>query len=305
MKVMKFSVSPVVQVAVECKNAADLPKLVEGLKRLSKSDPCVKIITGDNGEIIVAGAGELHLEICLNDLENDHAGVPLRKSDPVVGYRETVTAESSMIALSKSQNKHNRLYVKAEPLGDELTADIEAGRVAPRDDPKIRARYLADTYGWDVTDARKIWTFGPDTTGPNVFLDGSKGVQYMNEIKDSCVAAFQWATKEGAMTEEPMRGIRYNILDCTVGLSAFSSCSSLTPSSTPTLSTEVVVRSSPLPAEYATPLSSSPRPLSRSPCSSSRSLAPIPPRAVSTRASTSGEDTCSRPNSVSVPPCTP
>jgi hypothetical protein len=195
--------------------------LVEGLKRLSKSDPCVKTMVGDNGEIIVAGAGELHLEICLNDLENDHAGVPLRKSDPVVGYRETVTAESSMIALSKSQNKHNRLYVKAEPLDEELTKDIEEGRVAPRDDPKIRARYLADTYGWDVTDARKIWCFGPDTTGPNVFLDGSKGVQYMNEIKDSCVAAFQWATKEGAVAEEPMRGIRFNILDCTVCLLSF------------------------------------------------------------------------------------
>lgn len=37
IKVMKFSVSPVVRVAVECKNPADLPKLVEGLKRLSKS----------------------------------------------------------------------------------------------------------------------------------------------------------------------------------------------------------------------------------------------------------------------------
>lgn len=216
MKVMKFSVSPVVQVAVECKNAADLPKLVEGLKRLSKSDPCVKTSVGENGEIIVAGAGELHLEICLNDLENDHAGVPLRKSDPVVGYRETVTAESSMIALSKSQNKHNRLFVKAEPLDDELTKDIESGKVAPRDDVKIRARYLADTYGWDVTDARKIWCFGPDTTGPNIFLDGSKSVQYMNEIKDSVVAAFQWATKEGGLAEEPMRGIRYNILDCTL-----------------------------------------------------------------------------------------
>ena len=216
MKVMKFSVSPVVQVAVECKNAADLPKLVEGLKRLSKSDPCVKTMIGDNGEIIIAGAGELHLEICLNDLENDHAGVPLRKSDPVVGYRETVTAESSMIALSKSQNKHNRLYVRAEPLDEELTKDIEEGRVAPRDDPKLRARYLADTYGWDVTDARRIWCFGPDTTGPNVFLDASKGVQYMNEIKDSVVAAFQWATKEGGLCEEPMRGIRYNILDCTL-----------------------------------------------------------------------------------------
>ncbi|WWC62382.1 elongation factor 2 [Kwoniella dejecticola CBS 10117] len=216
MRVMKFSVSPVVQVAVECKNASDLPKLVEGLKRLSKSDPCVKTWMDENGSIIVAGAGELHLEICLNDLENDHAGVPLRKSDPVVGYRETVTAESSMVALSKSQNKHNRLYVKAEPLDEELTKDIEEGRVAPRDDPKIRARYLADTYGWDVTDARKIWAFGPDTTGPNIILDASKGVQYMNEIKDSVVAAFQWATKEGGVCEEPMRGIRYNMIDCTL-----------------------------------------------------------------------------------------
>ena len=65
MKVMKFSVSPVVQVAVEVKNAADLPKLVEGLKRLSKSDPCVQTWINESGEHIVAGAGELHLEICL------------------------------------------------------------------------------------------------------------------------------------------------------------------------------------------------------------------------------------------------
>ena len=65
MKVMKFSVSPVVRVAVEVKNAADLPKLVEGLKRLSKSDPCVQAWIADTGEHIVAGAGELHLEICL------------------------------------------------------------------------------------------------------------------------------------------------------------------------------------------------------------------------------------------------
>jgi elongation factor 2 len=65
MKVMKFSVSPVVRVAVEVKNAADLPKLVEGLKRLSKSDPCVQAWIAETGEHIVAGAGELHLEICL------------------------------------------------------------------------------------------------------------------------------------------------------------------------------------------------------------------------------------------------
>ncbi|KAF9067168.1 P-loop containing nucleoside triphosphate hydrolase protein [Rhodocollybia butyracea] len=216
MKVMRFSVSPVVQVAVEVKNAADLPKLVEGLKRLSKSDPCVQAWINETGEHIVAGAGELHLEICLKDLQEDHAGVPLRISDPVVPYRETVRAESSIVALSKSQNKHNRLYVKAMPLDDELSKAIEEGKIAPRDDFKIRARILADEFGWDVTDARKIWCFGPDTTGPNFLVDVTKGVQYLNEIKDSCVAAFQWATKEGVCADENMRGVRFNIIDVTL-----------------------------------------------------------------------------------------
>ncbi|KAG8900615.1 Elongation factor 2 [Tulasnella sp. 403] len=216
MKVMKFSVSPVVRVAVEVKNAADLPKLVEGLKRLSKSDPCVQAWVSDTGEHIVAGAGELHLEICLKDLEEDHAGVPLKKSEPVVGYCETVKTESSMTALSKSQNKHNRIFAKALPLDEELSLAIESGKVNPRDDFKSRARVLADEFGWDVTEARKIWCFGPDTTGPNLMVDVTKGVQYLNEIKDSCVAAFQWATKEGVCAEERMRGVRINILDVTL-----------------------------------------------------------------------------------------
>ncbi|EIW86922.1 P-loop containing nucleoside triphosphate hydrolase protein [Coniophora puteana RWD-64-598 SS2] len=216
MKVMKFSVSPVVQVAVEVKNASDLPKLVEGLKRLTKSDPCVQAWIHETGEHIVAGAGELHLEICLKDLQEDHAGVPLKISDPVVAYRETVKAESSIVALSKSQNKHNRLYAKAQPLDEELTKAIEEGKVNARDDFKARARILADEYGWDVTDARKIWCFGPDTTGPNLLVDVTKGVQYLNEIKDSCIAAFQWATKEGVCAEENMRGVRINVLDVTL-----------------------------------------------------------------------------------------
>jgi elongation factor 2 len=149
-------------------------------------------------------------------LEDDHAGIPLRKSDPVVGYRETVRAESSITALSKSQNKHNRLYVKASPLGDELSTAIESGDVGPRDDPKVRARVLANEFGWDTMEARRIWCFGPEGIGPNVLVDTSKGVQYLNEVKDHCVTGFQWATKEGVCAQEPMRGVRFNILDATV-----------------------------------------------------------------------------------------
>ena len=142
--------------------------------------------------------------------------MPLKVSDPVVPYRETVKAESSIVALSKSQNKHNRLYVKAMPIDEELSLAIENGKVNSRDDYKVRARILADEYGWDVADARKIWCFGPETTGPNMLVDVTKGVQYLNEIKDSCVAAFQWATKEGVLCEENMRSVRVNILDVTV-----------------------------------------------------------------------------------------
>ncbi|CAO3658249.1 unnamed protein product [Umbelopsis ramanniana] len=216
MKVMKFSVSPVVQCAVDVKNPNDLPKLVEGLKRLAKSDPCVLTLTSDSGEHIVAGAGELHLEICLKDLEEDHAGVPIKVGDPVVQYRETVLSESSITCLSKSPNKHNRIYMKAAPLAEELSIDIENGKVSPRDDFKTRARELADSHGWDVAEARKIWCFGPDGSGANLLVDTTKAVQYLNETKDSFVAAFQWATKEGPIADENVRGCRFNIMDVTL-----------------------------------------------------------------------------------------
>ena len=83
-------------------------------------------IISENGQHIIAGAGELHLEICLKDLEEDHAGVPIKKSDPVVSYKETVEGlKDPFVCLAKSGNKHNRIYMSAEPLGDQLSQDID------------------------------------------------------------------------------------------------------------------------------------------------------------------------------------
>lgn len=113
-----------------------------------------------------------------------------------MSYRETVSEESSIMCLSKSPNKHNRLFMKACPFADGLAEDIEKGDVTSRQDIKTRARYLAEKFEWDVGEARKIWCFGPDGTGPNLLVDVTKGVQYLNEIKDSVVAGFQWAVKE-------------------------------------------------------------------------------------------------------------
>jgi len=178
----------------------------------------VQCTFADSGEHIIAGAGELHLEICLKDLQDDYcAGMEIITSDPVVSYRETVNAVSSEICLSKSPNKHNRLYVTAQPFKDGLAEAVDEGKIEGRQDFKARAKILVDEFEWDATDARKIWCFGPDeNSGPNILTDVSKGVQYLNEIKDSVVAAFAWATKDGVICEENCRGIRWNIHDVTL-----------------------------------------------------------------------------------------
>jgi len=133
-----------------------------------------------------------------------------------VSYRETVAEESDIVCLSKSPNKHNRLFMKACPMPDGMADDIEKGTINARDDPKTRGKALTEKYEFDATEARKIWCFGPDGTGPNILVDVTKGVQYLNEIKDSVVAGFQWASKEGVLCDENMRGVRFNIHDVTL-----------------------------------------------------------------------------------------
>lgn len=213
IRVMKYSVSPVVRVAVEPKNAADLPKLIEGLRRLSKSDPLVQCTTEENGQHIIAGCGELHVEICLNDLQKEYSNCEIKVSEPVVTYRETVSGKSKDTCLSKSANKHNRLYGFAEPLEERLADMIEKGTVGPRDDAKVRSKMLVEDFGWDRDHALKIWAFGPDNNGPNLLVDVTKGVQYMNEIQDSMESGFQWTTKESVLCEENLRQGRFNLVD--------------------------------------------------------------------------------------------
>jgi elongation factor 2 len=211
---MKYSVSPVVQVAVEPKNASDLPKLMEGLKRLSKSDPLVQTYTAKTGEHIVAGCGELHIEICIKDLAEDFMkGAPIRVSEPVVSFCETVSEETTADCIGKSPNKHNRIYLRAQPMGEEVCKAIEEEKIFNTQDFKKRARILADEYEWEVAEARKIWTFGSLDSKCNVLVDTTKAVQYLNEVKDSMNGAFIQACSAGIILEENCRGIRFNLMD--------------------------------------------------------------------------------------------
>jgi len=216
IRAMKYSVSPVVKVAVKPKDGKDLPKLVEGLKKLSKSDPLVVCTTEESGEHVIAGCGELHVEICLKDLREEYAQCDFSIGDPVVSYRETVQNESSQTCLAKSPNKHNRIYLVAEPMQDELSKDIEEGKAGPKADVKERVKLMKEKYDWADDEARKIWAWGPETEGANLVVDKTVGVQYLLEIKEHVNSAWQWITKEGPLCEENMRGIRMNIMDVTM-----------------------------------------------------------------------------------------
>ncbi|CAL5065247.1 unnamed protein product [Urochloa decumbens] len=214
LRAMKFSVSPVMRLAVKCKHVSDLLKLVEGLKRLAKTDPMVVCTIEESGEHIIAGAGALHLDMCLTDLQ-DHfmRGAPIIVSLPSVSFRETVLERSCRTVMSKSRNKHNRLYMEALPMEQGLAEAIDEGRIGPRDDPKVQSKILSEEFGWDKDVAKKIWCFGPDATGPNMVVDMCKGVQYLNETRDSIVAGFQWVSKGGVLAEENMRGICFEVSD--------------------------------------------------------------------------------------------
>jgi elongation factor 2 len=211
---MKFTVAPVVSVAVTCKRASDIDKLSRGLKLLSKSDPlCLVHQSSETGETIISGAGELHLEICVHDLETMFAkGVELKISDPVVPFRETVAAESQQICLAKSSNKHNRIYISAAPVEDELLVKLENREITGKMDQKQKIKILTTEFGWSKDDAIAIWDISAHENN-NMFIDKTKAVQYLHEVKGAVLASFNNNCVIGPLTGEPIRGVKFMLHD--------------------------------------------------------------------------------------------
>jgi len=205
---MKFSVSPVVRQAVSLVNVADAPKFIKGLFKLKNSDPCLQVLTEESGQSIIAGAGELHIETALADLREFFGDIKFTVSPPVVKFNETVLAASTQTCLAKSPNKLNRLYVTAEPLSEKLVTDLDSKKLR-LDNPKELYFTLTKEYGWEKNDASKLWWM-EDTC---CLVDMTHSLPYLASVKDHIVAAVKSATAEGVLGGEPMRGVRFNIVD--------------------------------------------------------------------------------------------
>ncbi|EFC43897.1 translation elongation factor 2 [Naegleria gruberi] len=215
IKNMKYSVSPVVQMGVEPANPADLSRFVEGLKRLVQSDPLLECKQNDSGQHILGTAGELHLEICLKNLEEEYArGIQIKKSPPVVTFHETVSNKNGDMVMARSANGHNRLYMQAEPISEELIEMIKEGQL-PMDDQNKRAKILEIDFEWDPSITKRIWSFGPEADkGSNILVNATKSVDYINEIQQYVVTSFQQSSSSGGLCDEAMRGVLFKFNDC-------------------------------------------------------------------------------------------
>ncbi len=210
---LKYISEPVVTVAVEPKNPADLAKLVESLKELVVEDPTLDVkIDQETGQILLSGVGTLHLEIA-TWLLKERTKLEFNVSPPLIRFRETVRAKSPVYE-GKSPNKHNKLYISVEPLDEEAISLIISGEVNDDQDPRERAKVLRERAGWDADEARGIWAV--DETYINLFVDRTTGIQYLREIRDYVVQGFRWAMQAGPLALEPVRGVKVVLHDAVV-----------------------------------------------------------------------------------------
>lgn len=210
---LKSSERPVLQVEVSPKKPVDLPKFIEGIMLLAKSDSRIQFINDDTSKLIIAGTDEFHLASSFQFLQKQLFDIEFLKSDYFLAYRETISQKSSQTCMAKSPNKQNRLYCVAEPLENDLSILIENGIIGPNDNPKLREDKLVKDFGWSHQDALKIWAFGPENSGPNILVEATKPIKKLEEIRGALDSAFQWCTKEGVLCEEPTRQIKINLLD--------------------------------------------------------------------------------------------
>ncbi len=198
---IRYVSEPVVTVAVEPKHPKDLPKLVEVLRRISIEDPNLVVhINQETGETLMAGMGVLHLEIATSLIQD--AGLEIVTSQPLINYRETIKSKAGPI-MAKSPNRHNKIYVRVEPLSEEIIELIRSGKINENMDKKELATLLREK-GWDADEARRVAAI----EGTSMLVDATKGVQFLQESMDSIKSGFVDVILNGPLAQEACRGVK-------------------------------------------------------------------------------------------------
>ncbi|MDR3102769.1 MAG: elongation factor EF-2 [Methanocalculaceae archaeon] len=205
---LKHYSEPVMTVAVEAKNMKDLPKLIEVLRQVAKEDPTVRVnINEETGEHLIAGMGELHLEVITGRIKRDK-GVDIVTSPPIVVYRETVSKTLDGTVEGKSPNRHNRFLLSVEPMPRAILDAIQANEISMNMDNIARRDALA-ALGMDKDEAKNV----KDIYGSNMFVDCTKGIQYLNETMELITDGLHEALDGGPLSDEQVQNILIKLHD--------------------------------------------------------------------------------------------
>ena len=204
---------PVVTVAVEPKSMKDLPKFIDALRSLAKSDASLQVMTNqETGEALLAGMGELHLEITVYRLEEEQ-NIKVKVSPPIVVYRESVEGNNKGRSFEgKSPNRHNRFMMECEPLSAEVVAALREGHfgngtIRSGDAKEIGSKF--GEFGMDKDLMRKIYAIN----GTNVLVNDTKGIQGLHETRELIIEAFNEVCKKGPVADEPVMGMMVRLVD--------------------------------------------------------------------------------------------
>ncbi|EDR15917.1 uncharacterized protein LACBIDRAFT_181468 [Laccaria bicolor S238N-H82] len=217
---IKHMTQSVLKIAIEPIAPSELPKMLAGLRSINKSYPLVSTKVEESGEHVVIGTGELYLDCVMHDLRKLFSEIEIKVSDPVTKFCETVLETSALKCYADTPNKKNKITMIAEPLERGIAEDLERGRVNMRMTAKERGKFFEEKYQWDLLASRSIWAFGPDENGPNILLDDTLPSQIdkklLGTVKEHIKQGFQWGAREGPLCDEPMRNVKFRLLDASL-----------------------------------------------------------------------------------------
>ncbi|MCW4043990.1 MAG: GTP-binding protein [Candidatus Bathyarchaeota archaeon] len=181
---------PVLTVAVEAKNPAEMPFLLGAMEKLAVEDPNVAVeVDRTTGECLLSGMGELHLEVALKLLSEYGGGVAIEASSPRVVYCESITRKS-LIATAKSPDKQNKFVVQVEPVNEQFITLIAQGTTA----------------------REKTNVLAVDEQHKNVLINCTSAPMNTRGITTSLTSGFEYACKAGPLCGEPLRHVQVNLL---------------------------------------------------------------------------------------------
>ena len=244
-KPLQHNTLSVMKVAAEPLNPSELPKMLEGLRKLNKAYPLLVTKVEESGEHVVIGTGETYLDCVMHDLRHVYAEMEVRDAHapylallsllaplslilhPLSGARlrprrlllRDRRRDLSLKCFAETPNGKSKLTMIAEPLEKGLAEDIEGG-AGHNWERKRLGDFFQQKYDWDLLAARSIWGFAPDERGANVLVDDTLPSEVdkklLNSVRELVLQGFSWGCREGPLCDEPMRNVKFKVLDATV-----------------------------------------------------------------------------------------